>query len=155
MAQVRIDISGWDFNEISNKFANVRESLSNEIIEHINRLSDIHEFLECGTYFHTKRQLILEDIHTYMDTVLLLENEADVRKSAVLSSVISNPTDSFAYKSKDEKLLLVNGDTQVARLNQFINLFKNQILFLDETKKTVEGVIYHMKDRLTIQKELG
>lgn len=154
--RVTIDTSNWDFAQLSEQFKKIRENISAEILDHINRLADIREFLNCETYFHSKRQMILEDIHTYMDTVLLLQSSVDQRKSEVLTGVVySDSTNSMAYKSKDEKLMFVNGDQQVLYLQQYINLFNNQIMFLNESKKTIEGVIYNMKYRFEIQKEIN
>jgi len=78
-----------------------------------------------------------------------------MRKSDVLNNIVGEASSNFNYKSKEEKLILIDGDITVAKTQQFIDLYNNQIMFLNESKKTIEGVIYNMKYRFEIQKYLN
>ena len=155
MANVYVDVNSLDFELNKDKFSKQREQVSKYIREYILRLVDIKEFVNCETFFHSKRQELLEDIHLYMDLILLLQQRMSMRKSDVLNNIVGEASSNFNYKSKEEKLILIDGDTVVAKTQQFIDLYNNQIMFLNESKKTIEGVIYNMKYRFEIQKYIN
>lgn len=150
--EIKFDINSLNFDDFKNKFTNQRNHVSKTIGEYIDRLADIKEFVNCEIFFHSKRQELLESIHTYMDLVLILQRELSVRKNIILVGIINDASTNFNMKSKDEKIIAIDGDKNIARFQQFIDLFNNQIMFLNESKKTLEGIIFNMKYRFEVQK---
>lgn len=150
-----LDLSQMDINQFKQKFVNQRININKSINEYIMRLADIKEFVNCETFFHSKRQELLESIHEYMDLVLILQRELNLQKSKVLNGIVGESSSNFNFKSKEEKLILIDGDNLVTTLNEYIDLFNNQVMFCNESKKTIEGIIYNMKYRFEVQKYLG
>jgi hypothetical protein len=140
---------------LKEQYANDRAEYTKSINEYINRLADIKEFVNCETFFHSKRQDIVEKKHEYMDLTLTMMSAINRRKTAVLESILDNPQKNFSIKSKDERMILVDGDANILMLQESLDLLNNQIMFLNDTQKTIEGIIYNMKYRFEVQKYMG
>lgn len=152
---LKVDYDKLDIQKIRDDFVSQRNNVSKVIDEYNQRLADIKEYVKCEIFFNSKRQEILESIHTYVDFVLIMNRDYDVVRSAVLDDIMNDATSNFTYKSKDEKMLRVSGNPTAARIKMFIDQFNAQIDFLNETKKTLDGIIFGMKYRFEVQKYLN
>ena len=149
------DQNNIDTNSLRSMFAGIREEKSKTIGEYILRMVDIKEYVNCEVFFHSERMRILDMIHTYVDYMTGLQLTIDRRKSNVLDDILSNPQKNFAIKSRDERIILVDGDASVSKLKELIAIYDNQIQFLSETKKGLDGIIYNMKHRVDVQKMMN
>jgi hypothetical protein len=145
-----VDVNKLNYQEFSDKFKQQRENITKSILEYIARTADLKEYISCEIFFHSKRQELVESIHDYMGLVAIFNNEITIRKSTALVDIVENSSNNFNYKSKEEKLILIDGSTMYVQ--KFIDLFNNQISFLNESKKTIEGIIYNLKSKLELSK---
>lgn len=150
-----LDLGAMDINTFRDKFIKQRSNVSKQLNEHILRLADIKEYINCETFFHSKRQELLETTHEYMDLIIILNRELSIVKTKKLNNIVGEASTAFNFKTKEEKLILIDGDITVASLQEFIDLFNNQIMFCNESKKTIEGIIFNMKYRFEVQKYLS
>ena len=151
----RINYDNMNIADLRDKFVKQRENVSKTIDEYNQRLADIKEYVKCEIFFNSKRQEILEETHRYIDFVLMMQRDYDVVRSSVLDDIMNDATSNFTFKSKDEKMLRVNGNPTAAKIKEFIDLFNAQIEFLNESKKTLDGIIFGMKYRFEVQKYLN
>jgi hypothetical protein len=151
----KINYDQLNMQEFRDSFVKQRENVSISIDEYNQRLADIKEYVKCEIFFNSKRQEILEEIHRYVDFVLMMQRDYDVIRSSVLDDIMNDATSNFTFKSKDEKMLRVNGNPAAAKIKTFIDLFNAQIDFLNESKKTLDCIIYGMKYRFEVQKYLN
>lgn len=151
----KINYDQLNMQEFRDSFVKQRENVSASIDEYNQRLADIKEYVKCEIFFNSKRQEILEEIHRYVDFVLMMQRDYDVIRSSVLDDIMNDATSNFTFKSKDEKMLRVNGNPAAAKIKTFIDLFNAQIDFLNESKKTLDCIIYGMKYRFEVQKYLN
>lgn len=151
----KINYDQLNMQEFRDRFVKQRENVSASIDEYNQRLADIKEYVKCEIFFNSKRQEILEEVHRYVDFVLMMQRDYDVIRSSVLDDIMNDATSNFTFKSKDEKMLRVNGNPAAAKIKTFIDLFNAQIDFLNESKKTLDCIIYGMKYRFEVQKYLN
>lgn len=153
MAQV-INVASLNFEEFHKKFEDEEAKITKEIEEYIHRMADIKEYINCELFFHSKRQQIISSIHKYMNRMIVFQNSLEIYKSSVLSGIVNEASSNFNFKSSQEKMILIDGNNNVAQTKLFLDLFNNHINFLDESRKTLDGIIYNMKNRVEIQKQL-
>ena len=155
MPDVRLDVDSLNLDEYRERFGMQRENVSKTIDEYNQRLCDIKEYVNCEIFFNSKRQELLETVHQYIDFVLIMQREIRLRKSLILTQIIDDATTNFNFKSKDEKIIRIEGDPIVAKLQALIDLFNAQIEFLSDSKKGVDNIIFNMKYRFEVQKYLS
>lgn len=150
-----VDESKLSVDDFRAKFSEERSSISSKVDEYINRLVDVKEFVNCDTFFHSKRQAIVESTHMYMDYMLVMQMQLNKTKAGMLDTIVNDTHTNFQLRTKEERFTMIDGSSSVVKLQEIVNLFNNQIMFLNESKKTIEGIIFNMKYRFEVQKYLG
>jgi len=135
--------------EIQKTFRTHRDQFSKEIKDGIPLLSNIRNIPEVQVTFLSLRQRLLEESHVLLEHFTRLKKNYRERKGEEWES--ATKTGQFRY-SPTEKTTLVDG--KVAQYKQALEEIENQINFYTESIRTVDSVLFGIKDRIAAQKLL-
>lgn len=134
---------------ISEVFREKRLSLSEEIQVGIKLLRDIRQIPEVQVTFLSMRQRLLEENHTLLEH--FTQKKKIFREKKGEDWVETSKIGQARYQA-NEKAIIVDGKT--AQLQEILEQLKDQINFYSESIKTVDAVLYGIKDRIAAQKLL-
>jgi uncharacterized protein YlzI (FlbEa/FlbD family) len=134
---------------ISEVFRERRENFSSEIYIGIKLLTQLTKIPEVQVTFLTMRQRLLEENHTLLENFTQLKKKYRVDKGEEWVNV--SKATQVRY-GPNEKTTIVDGKTAV--LKEKLEQIENQINFYSESIKTVDSVLFGIKDRINAQKIL-
>lgn len=136
--------------KISKKFSDNRASVSTEIYENIEKLSNLKTLKEAQVNMLSLRQRLLEDNHTLLENITVLRKKFREERSSEMENLSKNLQ--IRYQS-NEKTVVIEGRT--SNTKESLELFENQVSFYNESIKTIDNIIFGIKTRLDIEKTLG
>lgn len=136
--------------KISKKFSDSRASVSTEIYENIEKLSNLKTLKEAQVNMLSLRQRLLEDNHTLLENITVLRKKFREERSSEMENLSKNLQ--IRYQS-NEKTVVIEGRT--SNTKESLELFENQVSFYNESIKTIDNIIFGIKTRLDIEKTLG
>lgn len=134
---------------LSARFKNDRNVYSTEIKEGVQLLYNIKNIPEVQVTFLSLRQRLLEDNHTLIEHYIKYKKLYRSKKGTEWENVSKIGQ---ARYQPTEKGHLVDG--KLSDLQEKIDLLKAQIDFHSEAIKTVDSVLFGIKDRIASQKLL-
>ena len=138
---------------IENAFRNQRATINKQIIGEISNLKDLKKLNALHVSFLSHRQRLLEDSHILLDKLVDLKKEYKVNKGNAYNIVLKDMQ--LRIKTTGEKSAIIEGSTAVSESKAKIEVVENQILFYNESIKTVDQVLYGLKTRLDVERLLG
>jgi hypothetical protein len=134
---------------IAEVFREKREQFSNEIHVGVKLLHGIRNIPEVQVTFLSMRQRLLEENHTLLEHFTNLKKTFREKKGDEWTDV--SKSTQLRY-TPTEKTTIVDGKT--AHLKETLEQIENQINFYSESIKTVDSVLFGIKDRIAAQKLL-
>tara|TARA_R110000868_G_scaffold235272_3_gene488992 strand:- start:705 stop:1139 length:435 start_codon:yes stop_codon:yes gene_type:complete len=136
--------------KIAKKFSESRATVSTEIYENIEKLSNLKTLKIAQVNMLSLRQRLLEDNHTLLENITTLRKKFREERSSEMENLSKNLQ--IRYQS-NEKTVVIEGKTSSTK--ESLELFENQISFYSESIKTIDSIIFGIKTRLDIEKTLG
>lgn len=136
--------------KIAKKFSDSRASVSSEIYENIEKLSNLKTLKEAQVNMLSLRQRLLEDNHTLLENITTLRKKFREERSVEMENLSKNLQ--IRYQS-NEKTVVIEGKTSSTK--ESLELFENQVSFYNESIKTIDSIIFGIKTRIDIEKTLG
>lgn len=136
--------------KIVKKFSESRATVSTEIYENIEKLSNLKTLKAAQVNMLSLRQRLLEDNHTLLENITTLRKKFREERSSEMENLSKNLQ--IRYQS-NEKTVVIEGKTSSTK--ESLELFENQISFYSESIKTIDSIIFGIKTRLDIEKTLG
>lgn len=136
--------------KISEKFQTRRSEVSEEIYSSIEKLTNIKSLKEVQVSMLSLRQRLLEDNHTLLENITTLRKKYRKEKAQALEDLSKNLQ--LRYQPT-EKNVIIDGRTSLTK--EYLELFENQSSFFIDSIKTVDNVIFGIKNRIDIEKTLG
>jgi hypothetical protein len=136
--------------KISEKFQTRRSEVSEEIYSSIEKLTNIKSLKEVQVSMLSLRQRLLEDNHTLLENITTLRKKYRKEKAQALEDLSKNLQ--LRYQPT-EKNIIIDGRTSLTK--EYLELFENQSSFFIDSIKTVDNVIFGIKNRIDIEKTLG
>jgi len=136
--------------DILTKFEARRSEVSKEIYQNIEKLSNLKTLKDAQVNMLSLRQRLLEDNHTLLEHLTNLRKKYRVEKATEMENISKNLQ--IRYQS-NEKTVVIDGRTSATR--EYLEIFENQVLFFNESIKTIDSIIFGIKARLDIEKTLG
>jgi hypothetical protein len=136
--------------KIAKKFSESRATVSTEIYENIEKLSNLKTLKVAQVNMLSLRQRLLEDNHTLLENITTLRKKFREERSSEMENLSKNLQ--IRYQS-NEKTVVIEGKTSSTK--ESLELFENQISFYSESIKTIDSIIFGIKTRLDIEKTLG
>ena len=130
-------------------FGMKREEFSSEIRTGIALLSNIRNIPEVQVTFLSMRQRLLEENHSLLEHFTQLKKKYRERKGEEWES--ASKIGQMRY-TPTEKTTLVDGKT--ADIKEKLEEVEHQINFYSESIKTVDAVLFGIKDRIAAEKLL-
>lgn len=137
-------------DSIVKKFQARRDQVSREIYQNIENLSGLKTLKDAQVNMLSLRQRLLEDNHTLLEHISTLRKKFREEKAAEMENISRNLQ--LRYQS-NEKNVVIEGRT--ASTKEYLEIFENQVLFFNESIKTIDNIIFGIKTRLDIEKTLG
>jgi len=137
-------------NKIIKKFSESRATVSSEIYENIEKLSNLKTLKEAQVNMLSLRQRLLEDNHTLLENLTGLRKKFREERSSEMDNLSRNLQ--IRYQS-NEKTVVIEGKTSSTK--ESLELFENQVSFYTESIKTIDSIIFGIKTRIEIEKTLG
>lgn len=134
---------------LSDIFRDSREMFSGEIREGIVLLNNIKNIPEVQVTFLSLRQRLLEENHKLLEHFTKYKRQYRQRKGEEWANV---STIGQTHYQPTEKNHIV--DSRLSALQERIEILKTQIDFYSESIKTVDSVLFGVKDRIAAQKLL-
>lgn len=136
--------------KIAKKFSESRATVSSEIYENIEKLSNLKTLKEAQVNMLSLRQRLLEDNHTLLENITTLRKKFREERSTEMENLSKNLQ--IRYQS-NEKTVVIEGKTSSTK--ESLELFENQVSFYNESIKTIDSIIFGIKTRIDIEKTLG
>ena len=136
--------------KIAKKFSESRATVSTEIYENIEKLSNLKTLKIAQVNMLSLRQRLLEDNHTLLENITTLRKKFREERSSEMENLSKNLQ--IRYQT-NEKTVVIEGKTSSTK--ESLELFENQISFYSESIKTIDSIIFGIKTRLDIEKTLG
>jgi len=134
---------------LAEMFRDNRESFSAEIQKGIVLLTNIKNIPEVQVTFLSLRQRLLEENHKLLEHFTRYKKQFRQKKGEEWQSVSRIGQ---THYQPTEKTHIV--DARTADLQERLELLKNQIEFYSDSIKTVDSVLFGVKDRIAAQKLL-
>lgn len=134
---------------IEDVFREKRQIFSDEIQKGIKLLSSIKNISEVQVTFLSMRQRLLEENHSILEYYTKYKKE--FREQRGREMVEASKVGQTRYQST-EKTVIIDANTSV--LKERLEKLENQINFYAESIKTVDSVLFGVKDRINAQKLL-
>ena len=134
-------------------FKKERERINKEIINDIMCMRDVKKMSEVQVSFLSMRQRLLEDLHILMDKMIEVRKQYKLNRGQAYNHVITDMK--MRVKTGADKEALIDGSIIVAEEKAKLEILDNQILFYNESMKTVDQVLYGIKTRVEIEKMIG
>ena len=136
--------------KIAKKFSESSATVSSEIYENIEKLSNLKTLKEAQVNMLSLRQRLLEDNHTLLENITTLRKKFREERSTEMENLSKNLQ--IRYQS-NEKTVVIEGKTSSTK--ESLELFENQVSFYNESIKTIDSIIFGIKTRIDIEKTLG
>ena len=135
--------------KIAKKFSESRATVSTEIYENIEKLSNLKTLKIAQVNMLSLRQRLLEDNHTLLENITTLRKKFREERSSEMENLSKNLQ--IRYQS-NEKTVVIEGKTSSTK--ESLELFENQISFYSESIKTIDSIIFGINTSLDIEKTL-
>ena len=119
--------------KIAKKFSESRATVSTEIYENIEKLSNLKTLKIAQVNMLSLRQRLLEDNHTLLENITTLRKKFREERSSEMENLSKNLQ--IRYQS-NEKTVVIEGKTSSTK--ESLELFENQISFYSESIKTID-----------------
>jgi len=147
------DFSQEVYDQFNTKFEKNRKDLSTEIKTLIIMMRDINKLSELTVLSLSMRQRLLEDSHTLMIMHNQLINKKVVIKHDLFEQINNNMQ--FRTRNLTEKNIMVEGNIRHINVKKIDDLFNEQISFYTNSIKTVDHILYAIKNRMALEDLLG
>lgn len=134
---------------LSELFREKRERFSTEIREGIYLLSNIKNIPEVQVTFLSMRQRLLEETHTLLEHFTKHKKTYKEKKGEEWEAI--SKIGQTRYQPTEKAHIV---DSKLAGVQERLDLIKTQIDFYSESIKTVDSVLFGVKDRIAAQKLL-
>jgi hypothetical protein len=139
-----------DKKDFAKKFENDREEWTEKIRQLSIRMKNIKEVADVQVELYSNRQILLE-MYSKLGQVMVKLN-SKYRKDKAERLKFYSVSVQVKYGS-NEKTPLIEGD--LVELKERIDLVDGQISFFNETIKTIDFMLYGVKDRIRLQEFLN
>jgi hypothetical protein len=133
--------------------AKQRQEYNKDILDNILKLKSIKSLNELHINCLTLRQRLLEDSHILLDKLVNLRKDYKQNKGDAYNYINNNVQ--IKLKSQEEKSAIVEGRLNVNETKSKMEIMDNQILFYNESIKTMDQILYGLKTRIDVEKLLG
>lgn len=130
-----------------------RQDYDKDIFENIKKLSSVKNLNELQINALTLRQRLLEDSHILLDKLVTLRKDYKQNRGEAYDHITNNIQ--IKLKTREEKSAIIEGDASVNEVRAKIEVLDNQILFYNESIKTMDQMLYGLKTRIDVEKLLG
>lgn len=134
---------------IEEVFREKRATFSKEIHEGIKMLHGIKNIPEIQVTFLSMRQRLLEETHTLLEHFTRYKKKFREQKGAEWIDI--SKIGQTRYQPTEKTTIV---DAKTAALKERLEQLEYQIEFYSESIKTVDSVLFGIKDRITAQKLL-
>ena len=135
------------------QFEETRKERNNDIYEYIKKLYNISELVELQVLALSIRQRLLEDSHYLLSMLNNLQSKLREVKNNLFEEINNNLN--YRIRNLSEKNIMVEGNARYINVKTLITLFENQIDFFTDSIKTIDNILYSIKNRMELDKLLG
>lgn len=135
---------------VRQRFSLKRQQLTREISENAQQLASIRNIKDVQTKVLSLRQRLLEENHSLLNNKVTLGKRLRQARATEMERLTQNVQHRY---QQNEKAVVIEG--RVSDLIEFMEILDNQIGFYKDSIKTVDSIIFGIRDRLTIEKDFG
>ena len=128
------------------------KKINAEFFENHSKIADIREWINVYTWASSMHIRLYEQVNMLGVKLASVNHKIHVKQRSELEGLVKNQ---FNYKSKDEKEVMINGEKQIALLIQLKEILETYVTFYSERAKAVTSMIYLLKTRVDLEKELN
>lgn len=133
-------------NGFKNKFSEERSKWTKKIKSMGSKLSRLEKMIELQTEVYSERQVIVEYNHELLATLSSLNS---ILKKKKKEKFINYSTNYDIMLKSPEKTIMIEGD--LSNLMERIDILENQIKFYDKTLKSIDNIVYGIKNRIELE----
>lgn len=130
-------------------FRELRTNFSKEIMDGVKLLAKIQHIPEVQVTFLSLRQRILEENHTLLEHFTRYKKQFREKKGE--EWIEASKIGQVRYQSTEKNTIV---DAKTAALKERLEQLEYQIEFYSESIKTIDSVLYGVRDRIAAQKLL-
>jgi len=139
--------------KLTKVFVKQRAEYNKDILENILKLKNIKSLNDLHIHALTLRQRLLEDSHILLDKQVELKKDYKHLRGLQYEHITNNVQ--IKFKNKDEKGAIIEGNSGVNKAKSHIDILDNQILYYNESIKTMDQLLYGLKTRIDVERLLG
>lgn len=141
------------YNAFQLQFEKTRQERNTEIYAYILKLRTVGELSELMVLALSMRQRLLEDSHYLMIMSNDLQNKLREIKNSLFNDINNNLQ--TRIRNLSEKNIMVEGNQRYINVKSLMDLFEIQISFFTDSIKTVDNILFGIKNRMELDKLLG
>ena len=141
------------YNAFQLQFEKTRQERNTEIYTYILKLRTVGELSELMVLALSMRQRLLEDSHYLMIMSNDLQNKLREIKNSLFNDINNNLQ--TRIRNLSEKNIMVEGNQRYINVKSLMDLFEIQISFFTDSIKTVDNILFGIKNRMELDKLLG